>query len=83
MNKRIQELWIRAGGTYDTGNQWSYPEYKIDSPDKFAELIVQECIDTIDDGVLNCDGEGVWFDGYVRGATECRRKIKHHFGVEE
>ena len=44
MNERIQELWKRAGGHYDRGNQHTWPEYTIDDPAKFAELIVRECM---------------------------------------
>jgi hypothetical protein len=46
MNERIKELWSQAGGHYNSGNQHTWPEYTIDDPEKFAELIVQECIDT-------------------------------------
>jgi hypothetical protein len=44
MNERIRELWTQAGGRYDSGNQHTWPEYTIDDPEKFAELIVQECL---------------------------------------
>jgi hypothetical protein len=43
MNERIRELWKRAGGHYNRGNQHTWPEYTIDDPKKFAELIVGEC----------------------------------------
>jgi hypothetical protein len=46
MNERIQKLWLQAGGHYNSGNQHTWPEYTIDDPEKFAELIVKECIDT-------------------------------------
>jgi len=45
MNERIKELWSKAGGRYDTGNQHTWPQYTIDDPKKFAQLIVQECAD--------------------------------------
>ncbi len=44
MIERIRELWTQAGGRYDSGNQHTWPEYTIDDPEKFAELIIQECI---------------------------------------
>jgi len=44
MNERIRKLWTQAGGRYDSGNQHTWPEYTIDDPEKFAELIVQECL---------------------------------------
>jgi hypothetical protein len=43
MNERIRELWSQAGGHYNGGNQHTWPEYTIDDPEKFAELIVREC----------------------------------------
>jgi len=44
MNERILELWSKAGGHYDTGNQHTWPQYTIDDPEKFALLIVRQCI---------------------------------------
>ena len=43
MNERIRELWAQAGGHYDSGNQHTWPQYTIDNPEKFAELIVRQC----------------------------------------
>jgi hypothetical protein len=43
MNLQIKELWVKAGGHYDSGNQHTWPQYTIDNPEKFAELIVKEC----------------------------------------
>jgi hypothetical protein len=42
MNERIRELWSQAGGHYNSGNQHTWPEYTIDDPEKFAELIRAE-----------------------------------------
>ncbi len=82
MNERILELAEQAGYKplpgFDFANSLEETYLK-----KFAELIVRECIETINDRVLNSDGSGDWYTGYVAGATECRRKIKEHFGVEE
>ena len=47
MNQRIKELWKQAGGHYNSGNQHTWPEYTIDDPEKFALLIVKECIDVV------------------------------------
>ena len=68
MNERTQELLIEAhrqtkGGIY-TGNLSVWTE-------KFAELIVQECIAMADD--FECDVN-------QRGLVD---RIKQHFGVEE
>jgi hypothetical protein len=42
MNERIKELWSQSGGHYNSGNQHTWPEYTIDDPEKFAELIRAE-----------------------------------------
>ena len=68
MNKRIKELWSQAGGHYDSGNQHTWPQYTINDPEKFAELIVRECIGALDDA-----------DGSVHH-SEC---LLEHFGVEK
>ena len=44
MNERIEKLWKQAGGHYNSGNQHTWPEYTIDDPEKFAELIVRDCM---------------------------------------
>ena len=80
MNQRIRELWSQAGGHYNRGNQHTWPEYTIDDPEKFAELIVFECAKVI------------VFGGYRNHAlgektqltpVEIATMIKEHFGVEE
>ena len=67
MNERIKELWSQAGGHYNSGNQHTWPEYTIDDPAKFAELIVRECAEIADtaEPFLSSD------------------LIKQHFGVKE
>ena len=52
MNERIRELWAQAGGHYDSGNQHTWPQYTIDNPEKFAELIVRECAQVAFEGDL-------------------------------
>ena len=50
MNERIKELWSQAGGHYNSGDlelfgqQHTRSEYTINDPEKFAELIVAECL---------------------------------------
>ena len=75
MNERIKELWSQAGGHYSSGNQHTWPQYTIDDPEKFAELIVLECANAIVNDSRLSD---------VRTARNgCVRAIKEHFGVEE
>ena len=73
MSKRIDELWGQAldkavPDTYSSLT-WTQVE-KIKAV--FAELIVRECLDIVDD-------EGCGEGGSIRAIN----KIKQHFGVEE
>jgi hypothetical protein len=72
MNNKIKELAERASSRYDQA-----PGIKlILNPEKFAELIIQECV-----GILEPKsrymGEG---PEVLKGKI---RQIKRHFGVEE
>jgi hypothetical protein len=69
MNERIRELWSKAGGHYDSGNQHTWPQYTIDDPEKFAELIVRECANYITEYYPHSRYEAFY--------------MKKHFGVEE
>lgn len=70
MNKRIKELITQAGGHWNHGdfNMPSSVEFQEQDIQKFAELIIKECIDIADD----YDGVGSII---VSG-------IKQHFGIE-
>ncbi len=68
MNERIRELWSQAGGHYDSGNQHTWPQYTIDDPEKFAELIIRECAEVADMNAVEAMG--------LYG------KVLEHFGVE-
>jgi hypothetical protein len=72
MNERIQELWKRAGGHYDSGNQHTWPQYTIDDPAKFAQLIVKECMNVLDPG-----------EHQLIARFHARKWLAEHFGVEE
>ena len=85
MNERIKELVKQAGGHFSTHILTSYPAQRRESIElwdknieKFAELIIQECIAVINSENYREHSEGwnnaiVWADGM----------IKQHFGVEE
>jgi hypothetical protein len=64
MNERIRELW----------NQSRYPSGRSHDEQKFAELIVRECV-----GIVELEAkqytEPTW-------AFEIVNDIKEHFGVE-
>ena len=78
MNPQIKELWSQAGGHYNGGNQHTWPQYTIDDPAKFAELIVAECILTIQMGITR-DGSNT--EKYLRSMKHIKQ-IKEHFAVE-
>ena len=74
MNERIKELAEQAGFMDRGTNHTAYMNF---DHEKFAELIVRECVaicrDT--DGEDNIDARS--------GRQDCAVEIKEHFGVEE
>ena len=69
MNERIRELAREAGlPTYN-------PEGIPTKLEKFAELIVRECVEVCNSRVGNSD--------YNTGRMHCVSDLKEHFGVEE
>jgi len=85
MNERIQALWKQAGGHYNSGNQHTWPEYTIDDPEKFAELIVRECAyllkNSTNDKRLDLSPELFRMLNNISKAQA--EYICEHFGVEE
>ena len=71
MNERIEGLWWKARIGYN--NQNCDPEVL----EKFAELIVLECVGVVEGGhFLHDQAPAALF------AKECSSAIKKHFGVE-
>lgn len=83
MNERIKELWSKAGGHYNIGNQHTWPEYTITDPEKFVELIVRECGQVLVDNTPIVDLVEDWDRGYDRAMNDCIHHIYEHFGVKE
>ena len=75
MNERIKTLFIQAGGGVEeeNGNLWTYSD-DLD-PEKFAQLVVKECLDQLLIGDQDED--------YDKGIYWSREQIKQHFGVTE
>lgn len=72
MNKRIQELAVQAGMIIVDDEFSTYGKFA----EKFAELIVRECIDIAQDRAA--------FDGFPpNDVNDIIDEIKEHFGVEE
>ena len=79
MNERIKELMEQAG-LYD---------FVIESMgineemEKFAELIVKECIKSAQP-IGEYPIDGTWIEkSYWEGCSDAAEQIKEHFGVEE
>ena len=77
MNKRILKLFNEAG--------FHQPEMERlgieDKFEKFAELIVKECIGCCEQVISDPVPESV--DTWLNGGEQCVQEIKQHFGVEE
>ena len=71
MNDCIKTMWETAAQRDDL---WAQARYE-----KFAELIVQECIRTIQMGITR-DGHNT--EQYLRSVKHIKQ-IREHFGVEE
>jgi len=84
MNERITELYKET-----IGKDWAY-DFDPQVAEKFAELIVQECINTM----LNTDEQkfvvetegwelgGANHNAWDRGILDAVSTVKEHFGVE-
>ena len=83
MNERIQQLaeqaglkhhnWITNESNVKDGN-FKYP--RLEDYEKFAELIVRECIQV-------GGPEDSYTDDWFKAKADSINKIKQHFGVEE
>lgn len=69
VNAKVRELAKQSGCSID---KLGYGEGNLE---KFAELIVRECMSMCQTAVGNAD--------YNTGRLHCLNNIKEHFGVEE
>ena len=72
MNERIKQLALQSQLVYETTdgkvyNSWEDYVDLTEYVEKFAELIVGECMSNL----------------YLHGYDDARQQIKQHFGVEE
>ena len=84
MNERIRELWNKAAestAAYPSGQNNSW-ETQVNFMDKFAELIVRECIGCCEQ-VISDPVPNYYIDTWLNGGLQCIDEIKHRFGVEE
>ena len=85
MNERIVDLYEQAS-SFASEEENSTKSYKDRVMIKFAQLIVQECSQTIIDNTPlldNNEAKEDWNKGYDRAMKDCIHHIKEHFGVEE
>lgn len=83
MNIRIKELAKQAGYRYYPSSN-SGPlrvEYLTPELEKFAELIILECVLQCNEALVPYTGQPSMTHNYAVGL--CQDKIKEHFGVEE
>jgi hypothetical protein len=82
MNERIQAL--AKGAKHAVEQEGIILELALE---KFAELIVRECVQTLIDNTperyTNESAEEDWDKGYDRAMRDCVHHIQEHFGVEE
>jgi hypothetical protein len=87
MNERIQKLAEQATEYANEQNELHGVGYVITFKEKFAELIVQECISIVDEQ-KEClhEEEKYWHDrdyGYALAVDDASKGIKQFFGVKE
>lgn len=60
--------------------------FYLNELEKFAELIVRECVQTLRDNtpvIDEYDSVEDWDRGYIRAMVDCEHHIQEHFGVKE
>lgn len=80
MNEHLKELAKQAGLQDEMFplEEWDNPELE-----KFAELIIQECINISDSLSKLYDNKRSAFDiGYTMGTTRVSETIKKRFGIQ-
>ena len=78
MNERFQQILKQSTNPPWDGEQGPMNEFNLE---KFAELIVRECMDICKHD--SDDDDDQFYLGRVYQAKEITQLIKKHFGVEE
>jgi hypothetical protein len=85
MNERIKELGRQAGLYMEDQHPGGFPNEELAVAEKFAELIVAECINIVNP----TQHHEVWAQSYLGGVDGLDllyskvKEIKKHFGVEQ
>lgn len=82
MNERIKQLWEQAK---TSGVHPQFGEYDKYSADKFAQLIVRECVEQgkLSQSQTVVNGSEEYNSGREMGIEVFMNQIKKHFGVTE
>lgn len=85
MNERIKELARQCGAYHkdDEGEETKIAVLIGKEVEKFAELIVKECAETVEVYIHESLYNGLYERGYNDGRNASALLIKQHFGVEE
>jgi len=86
MNERIKQLAEQATSTLSMNHEGYRGKGYIEQveyfdKEKFAELIVKECIGCCEQVISDPVPKSV--DTWLNGGSQCIDQIKQHFGVEE
>ena len=82
MNERIKELLKQASKLANTDDNKDFDRnFDMIVAEKFAELIVRECIGCCEQVISDPVPKSV--DTWLNGGSQCIDEIKQHFGVEE
>ena len=79
MNSRLEDLMYRAGLTAQ-GCWDSMDDYDHKAIEKFADLIIQECLLSLEPDPMAPELD---YDVEIKFYQRSAKKIKRHFGVEE
>jgi hypothetical protein len=85
MKHRILELAKESGYVYHVGGTVPYFEFSNNQLEKFAQLIVRECINKIETHQIpvgNSAAGEMACEWTYAALKEIRDEIKQHFGVE-
>lgn len=79
MNDRIKQLAEQAGISLSQKDFSYYWVESAEDMEKFAELIVRECIGCCEQVISDPVPESV--DTWLNGGEQCIQEIKQHFGL--
>jgi adenosyl cobinamide kinase/adenosyl cobinamide phosphate guanylyltransferase len=82
MNERIKELAEQTGYIWRTSGEPQIYEFTPEKLEKFAELIVRECITTMTNLESDIKQKFPWKKEEVVSTSGHIQKLKEHFGVK-